>query len=80
MQPQPISDSKIQDGNLPADIADRRIFVYNLNDDEMPGGLKVRVKIRVITGPEAARLDARQAAAIMELLRCAHRQNRPRSR
>ena len=32
------------------------------------GGLKVKWKIRVATGPEAARLDARQAAAIRELL------------
>ena len=41
---------------------------YYRDDMENAGGLKVKWKIRVATGPEAARLDARQAAAIRELL------------
>jgi hypothetical protein len=41
---------------------------YYRDDMESTGGLKVKWKIRVATGPEAARLDARQAAAIRELL------------
>jgi hypothetical protein len=39
-------------------------FSYNEDDSKTPGGLKVRWKSRVVTGPEAARLDARQAEAI----------------
>jgi hypothetical protein len=33
-----------------------------------PGGMKVRWKIRVANGPEASRLEARQAEAIKEAL------------
>jgi hypothetical protein len=44
------------------------IYSYNLDDGKTPGGLKVRWKIRVATGTEAARWDARQADAIKELL------------
>jgi len=49
------------------------ILAYNLNDSETPGGLKVRFKIRVVSGPEAGRWDARQAEAIKELLQWASR-------
>ena len=52
------------------------IFAYNLDDRKTPGGLKVRWKIRVVSGPEAARYDARQAQAIMEALRWTHRHQR----
>jgi len=38
-----------------------------------PGGLKARYKIRVVTGPEAGRYDARQAEAIREILLWARR-------
>jgi hypothetical protein len=43
-----------------------------------PGGLKVRWKVRVVTGPAAARYDARQNLAIRELLSWArqHQQRR----
>jgi len=44
------------------------IISYNLKEDERPGGMKVRFKIRVETGRKAAVLDARQAEAIKELL------------
>jgi hypothetical protein len=47
--------------------------MYNLDESETPGGLKVRWKVRVITGPAAARWDARQNQAIMELLQWASR-------
>ena len=49
-------------------IPNGTIFAYNLDDSKTPGGLKVRFKIRVVSGPEAARVDARQAEAIKELL------------
>ena len=62
-------------------IPNGTIFSYNLDDRKTPGGLKVRWKVRVVTGPEAAWLDARQAEAIRELLTWARRHPpQPRSR
>ena len=51
-----------------AAIPNGTIYSYNLDDSKTPGGLKVRWKIRVATGTEAGRWDARQADAIKELL------------
>ena len=62
--------------NSLANIPGGTIYAYNLDNTKTPGGLKVRWKIRVVTGPEAARYDARQNAAIMELLQWAHRHSR----
>ena len=53
---------------LLAAIPNGTIFAYNLNETETPGGMKVRWKIRVATGPEAQRVEARQAEAIKEAL------------
>jgi hypothetical protein len=58
-------------------IPNGTIYSYNLDDRKTPGGLKVRWKIRVATGAEGARWDARQAEAIKELLQWAHRHSRP---
>jgi hypothetical protein len=77
MQETPAGSREKHAGNSARHIPSQRIYVYNMDEDKTPGGLKVRIKIRVITGPEAARLDARQADAIMELLKCAQR-NRTR--
>ena len=64
-------------GNYPpellAAIPNGTIFAYNLNEKNTPGRMKVRWKIRVATGPEATRVDARQAEAIKEALIWAHR-------
>jgi hypothetical protein len=62
---------------LLAAIPNGTIYSYNLDDRKTPGGLKVRWKVRVATGTEAARWDARQADAIKELLTWAtqHRQH-----
>ena len=49
-------------------IPNGTIFAYNLDEKNTPGGMKVRWKFRVVTGPEAARVDARQAEAIKEAL------------
>jgi hypothetical protein len=57
-------------------IPNGTIFAYNLDDRKTPGGLKVRWKIRVATGAEGARWDARQAEAIKELLTWAQRHSR----
>lgn len=45
-----------------------RIISYNLNEDERPGGVKVRIKIRVESGRKGRARDARQAEAIKEYL------------
>jgi hypothetical protein len=61
-------------GNSPASILESAIHTYNMEDSKTPGGLKVRWKVRVITGPAAAQYDARQNAAIRELLQWACQQ------
>jgi hypothetical protein len=58
--------------NSPDTIPNGTIYSYNLDDTKTPGGIKVRWKIRIVTGAEAARYDARQAEAIRELLTWAH--------
>jgi len=61
---------------LPDNIPNGTIFSYNLDDRKTPGGLKVRWKIRIATGAEGVRWDARQAEAIKELLQWAQRHQR----
>jgi hypothetical protein len=51
-----------------------RVISYNVPEGQRPGGIKVRFKIRVVTGKRAREIDARQATAIMEVLRW-HRQH-----
>ena len=65
-------------GNSPVSIPDSTIYTYNMDDSKTPGGLKVRWKVRVITGPAAAQYDARQNAAIRELLQWACQQQHRR--
>ena len=62
----------------PSNDESSRIISYNVPEGERPGGIKVRFKIRVVTGKRAKEIDARQARAIMEVLRW-HRQQRERS-
>ena len=64
------------DSNSPGIVNGPRIISYNLNEDERPGEMKVRFKIRVETGRKAAALNAQQAQAIKELLQWA-RQHKP---
>jgi hypothetical protein len=64
--------------NSAVSIPDSTIYAYNMDDSKTPGGLKVRWKVRVITGPAAAAYDARQNAAIRELLSWACQQQRRR--
>ncbi len=45
-----------------------RVISYNVPDGDRPGGIKVRFKIRVVTGKRAKEIDARQARAILEVL------------
>ena len=60
-------------GDSPSTIPNGTVYAYNLDDSKTPGGLKVRWKVRVVTGPDADRYDARQAEAIREILRWAAR-------
>jgi hypothetical protein len=57
---------------LPKDMTNvSYVVAYDLREDERPGGpdgLKVRYVVTVATGGRARVLDARQAAAIKELL------------
>jgi hypothetical protein len=46
-----------------------RIISYNLNEGERPQGVKIRFKIRIVTGKAAAAADRQQAEAIKEYLR-----------
>jgi hypothetical protein len=68
------------DPEVLASIPNGTIYSYNLDDRKTPGGLKVRWKIRVATGPEAGRWDARQADAIKELLTWATQRRREHPR
>jgi hypothetical protein len=45
-----------------------RIISYNLNEDERPGGMKIRIKIRVESGRKGRARDARQAEGLKEYL------------
>jgi hypothetical protein len=58
-------------------ISGTRVISYNLSEQERPGGIKVRFKIRVVTGKRAREIDARQAEAIMEVLRWARQHPTP---
>jgi hypothetical protein len=55
-----------------------RIISYNVNEDGRPFGVKIRYKIRIVSGREAAIVDRQQADAIREYLRWVrqHRQSR----
>jgi hypothetical protein len=55
-------------GNSIGAIQNGSVFSYNLDDTKTPGGLKVRWKVRVVTGPEADRHEARLAQALREAL------------
>jgi hypothetical protein len=63
---------------IPAEMPRPAIFAYNVSEGERPGGIKVRWKVRVAEGAEAARVDARVNEAIRELLAWS-RQHRPDS-
>jgi len=53
---------------MPGIAANGRVISYNVSEDQRPGGIKVRFKIRIATGKRAREIDARQAKVIMEVL------------
>jgi hypothetical protein len=65
-------EPEMQPGNSPETVKWPSIISYNLTEEERPGGLKVRFKVKIQTGRKARETDARQAAAIRELLIWAH--------
>ncbi len=64
----PSEKKREKDGKSLETIKGDPVFSYNLDESKTPGGLKVRFKIRVATGPEAALWDARQNQVIREIL------------
>jgi hypothetical protein len=68
---EPESQEK-QAGDSPGTIKGPRIIAYNLREEERPGGMKVRYKVKIVTGRKARELDERQAEVIRELLQWAH--------
>jgi hypothetical protein len=64
------SDGKAGNGDgIQREIGENvRVISYNVPEGDRPGGIKVRFKIRVVTGKRAKEIDARQARAILEVL------------
>ena len=69
---------EIQDGNSPGIARNDHVISYNVTEGDRPGGIKVRFKIRVVTGKRAREIDARQAKAVMEVLEWQRQQQTPR--
>ena len=57
-----------------------RIISYNVGEGERPDGIKVRYKLRVVSGPRAKALEQAQAQVLREVLEWsrAHRQRQGR--
>jgi hypothetical protein len=55
-------------GNSGGALKGPRIISYNLTEEQRPGGMKARFKIRIETRKKAAAIDAAQADALRELL------------
>jgi len=63
--------------DTPGIAANGRVISYNVKEDQRPGGMKVRFKIRIATGKRAKEIDARQAKAIMEVLQWQRQHQHP---
>ena len=63
-----LSDQEEQASNLGSIMAGPRIISYNFSDGERPGGMKIRAKIRIVSGKQADAVNQVQAEAIRELL------------
>jgi hypothetical protein len=73
----PDRNTEKHESNSHETLKGARIISNNLTEEERPGGMKVRFKVRVETGKKAAVIDAAQADALRELLLWA-RQHRTR--
>jgi hypothetical protein len=74
-----VSDLEKHASNSLPEFGIERIISYNV-DEGMPGGIKVRYKLRVVTGPRAKAVDEAQAQVIREVLQWSrqHRQRQGR--
>ena len=70
------SDQEEHGSNSGSIMAGGRIISYNFSEGERPGGMKIRVKIRVVSGKQADAVNAAQAEAIRELLIWVRQQRR----
>jgi hypothetical protein len=72
------SDQGKQAGNEPSIIDGKQVISYNMSERERPGGMRIRYKIRIVTGQRAKAVDARQVQVLREVLQWSrqHRQQR----
>jgi hypothetical protein len=75
-----VSEQQEQENESSQEMAGARIISYNFTEDERPGGMRVRAKIRVVTGRQAQVVNAAQAEVIRELLEWVRQQRRQQSR
>jgi hypothetical protein len=75
----PPSGQQKQPNKWPPYDEGARIISYNVNEDGRPFGVKIRFKIRIVTGKEAAAVDRLQADAIREYLRWVRQYRQSRS-
>jgi hypothetical protein len=61
-------DQEEQHRNMDRKMDGARIISYNFTERERPGGMKIRAKIRIVSGKQAEAVNAAQAEAIRELL------------
>ena len=75
-----MADQEERPAELTREIDGDRIISYNVGEMERPGGIKVRYKVRVVTGPRAKALEAAQAQVLREVLEWSrqHRQRQDR--
>jgi hypothetical protein len=71
-------DQEEHGGNSDWIIDSERVISYNLSEGERPGGMKVRYKIQIVSGPRAKEIDARQAQVIREVLEWSRKHRKPR--
>jgi len=62
-----VSDLEKHESNSVPIFGIERIISYNV-DEGMPGGIKVRYKLRVVTGARARAVEQAQAEVIREVL------------
>lgn len=73
------SDQRKQVRKWPPYDEGARIISYNVNEAERPFEVKIRFKIRIVSGKEAAAVDRQQADAIREYLRWVRQYRQSRS-
>jgi hypothetical protein len=69
-----------QSGMPGGEMAGPRITSYNLSESERPEGMKVRYKIRIVSGPRAKAVDEAQAGVIREVLEWSRQQRQRQQR